>query len=215
MMGPHIVRPLLSWDTMKKIEIERIFQGYQPQAVLSDRGAAVLLPLLERAGDTHVLFEVRAVTLRHQPGEICFPGGRMEPGETVTDCVLRETEEELGLSRDEIQIIAPLEAVRHSSGKLIEPILGWVESMRGMRIQPSEVEEIFTVPLSWFQANPPKWASYALVPDMEHAPEELKQFLPNYRRERKTPIWVYEGHVIWGMTARVLVNFLEKISAEF
>lgn len=199
---------------MKREEIELIFSNRPPEPVPPSRGAAVLLPLVEREGETHVLFEVRAATLRHQPGEICFPGGRMEPGETAAGCALRETEEELGLARDTIQIIAPLEPVRHSSGQVIAPILGWVKSLEGMCLQPAEVGEAFTVPLDWFQANPPKWATYAMVPDMEHAPEELKQFLPNYRRERRTPIWVYENHVIWGMTARVLVNFLGKISAE-
>lgn len=135
----------------------------------------------------------------------------MEPGETAEQCALRETWEELGLRRAEVMV--QLNPVRHSSGHMISVFLGYLPSLEGMQLQHREVEEAFTVPLDWFREHPPRQVTYALVPDMDHAPEELKQFLPNYRRERTTPLWVWQDHVIWGMTARVVEDFLNWLEA--
>ncbi len=193
---------------MKLEEALKKIKGMAKAQEVAEHPAAVLLPLVEESGEVSVLFEVRAKTLRYQPGEICFPGGRVEPGESPEECALRELSEELGIT-DGV-ILRPLDTLRHSSGQLIYPYLGFLPALEGLRIQQAEVEEVFTVPLSWFVDTPPKWVRYALAPDMENAPEELRAFLPGYRRERKTPVWVWEDHVIWGMTARVMVGFLEK-----
>ncbi len=197
---------------MTRNDIERLFQTQPPPTPEPpERNAAVLVPLTERDGEVCVLLEVRAAALRHQPGEVCFPGGGMEPGEDAAACALRETEEELGLSPRQIDLIAPLPAIRHSSGQRVEAVLGWVNTLEGLRLQREEVAEAFLLPLAWLRANPPKWAVYATVAELDTAPEELLPFLPHYRRERHTPIWVYQGHVIWGLTAKALVHLLETL----
>ncbi|MCD8051472.1 MAG: CoA pyrophosphatase [Clostridiales bacterium] len=196
---------------MTRNDIEQLFKTLPPAAEPAERHAAVLVPLTESDGEICVLLEVRAAALRRQPGEICFPGGGMEPGEDATSCALRETEEELGLSARQIDRIAPLPALRHSSGQRVEAILGWVNSLEGLRLQREEVAEAFLLPLSWLRANPPKWATYATVAELDTAPQELLPFLPHYRRERRTPIWVYQGRVIWGLTAKMLVALLETL----
>ncbi|MCD7887296.1 MAG: CoA pyrophosphatase [Clostridiales bacterium] len=197
---------------MTRNDIEQLFKRLPPTAEPPQRGAAVLVPLTQREEEVCVLLEVRAAALRHQPGEICFPGGGMEPGEDAAACALRETEEELGLTAAQIDLLAPLPALRHSSGQRVEAVLGWVNSLEGLRLQREEVAEAFLLPLAWLRANPPKWAAYATVAELDTAPEELLPFLPHYRRERRTPIWVYQGHVIWGLTAKVLVDLLETLS---
>ncbi|MCD8007862.1 MAG: CoA pyrophosphatase [Clostridiales bacterium] len=197
---------------MTRNDIEQLFKTLPPAPEPTGRNAAVLVPLTQQEGEICVLLEVRAAALRHQPGEICFPGGGMEPGEDVAACVLREPEEEMGLTANQIDLIAPLPALRHSSGQRVEAVLGWVDGLEGLRLQREEVAEAFLLPLAWLQANPPKWATYATVAELDTAPEELLPFLPHYRRERRTPIWVYQGHVIWGMTAKVLANLLETLN---
>ena len=76
-------------------DFERQFSNHIPALQGAAAAYAVLVPLVYRKGEPWLLFEVRADTLGRQPGEVCFPGGRMEGVETPTDCALRETEEEL------------------------------------------------------------------------------------------------------------------------
>ena len=82
---------------------------------------AILVPLVERDGELFLLFETRARTLvGHQPNEVCFPGGRVEPGETPRETALRETMEELLLPEDQIRVIAPLFKLTGPGGTLEE-----------------------------------------------------------------------------------------------
>ena len=79
----------------------RRYESYTPGLLGLRRNYAVLCPFVERNGEPHVLLEVRAKELR-QGGEVCFPGGAMEAGETAAECALRETEEELGIPHERI-----------------------------------------------------------------------------------------------------------------
>ena len=72
------------------------------------RGASVLIPLVWKDGEPHLLFEVRAYDLKVQPGEVCFPGGRIEEGETPQDAVLREVSEELFVRKEQVRILGLL-----------------------------------------------------------------------------------------------------------
>ncbi len=172
--------------------------------------AAVLVPIL-RGAEPVLLFEVRSAAV-YQPGEICFPGGGMEAGETPEACALRETEEELGLSRTEIHLLGRLETLTHISGRIVYPVLGSVLPAALEQLAPSEAEvaEVFTVPLQWFRENPPQPLSYDLVADMDTVPEVLRPFVKHYRNRRTTPVWVWEDHVIWGLTARIIEALLES-----
>lgn len=194
---------------MNLSEIKEKCAGYPRKERILDKKAAVLVPLVEREGELCLLFEVRAKNLRNQPNEVCFPGGRIEQGESAEQCALRETREELGLS--DVEVFTALDAVKRSSGQTIEAVVGSVRSLEELNPAEHEVAEVFTVPLEWFRTNPPKYAVYSLIPDMEHAPEELKRFLPNYHRSWTTPIWTVQGQTIWGMTARLLVQLLQRL----
>ncbi|MGZ4112577.1 MAG: NUDIX hydrolase, partial [Tumebacillaceae bacterium] len=91
------------------------------------REAAVLVPLIEQDGEIHVLFEVRAQSLRRQPGEICFPGGRLEQQDgSASETAIRETCEELGLRKEQIELVGELDVlVGHS--QLIYSFVGQIE----------------------------------------------------------------------------------------
>lgn len=197
---------------MRRDEIEKRLHRASAPVERPEREAAVLIPLLERAGETELLFEVRAAGLRHQPDEVCFPGGGLEAGESAAQCALRETKEELSL--EQITLLAEFSPLRHSSGQRVYPLLGWIEQLEGLRLQTAEVAEVFTVPLTWLLANPPRMVTYTMLPDLEHAPPELLPYLPHYRRERETPLWVWQGHTIWGMTARLTQETLRRLSEQ-
>ena len=82
------------------------------------------MPLVENDGDTYVLFELRAKHMKTQPGEVCFPGGRIEPGEKAVDCAVREACEELGIFKEDIEVFCELDSSRNSAGSVIYRFMG-------------------------------------------------------------------------------------------
>jgi peroxisomal coenzyme A diphosphatase NUDT7 len=113
---------------------------------------AVLLPLVEVDDEIHVLFEVRSLQMRRQPGEICFPGGRIDKADqSELAAAVRETTEELGISTDQITDVYPLDYLVSPFGMMIFPFVGFIKSYEEINPNQSEVEEVFTVPLSFFK----------------------------------------------------------------
>lgn len=189
--------------------LRRRYGGHMPGLLGAARSYAVLVPLLETAEGPELLFETRAAGLR-QGGEVCFPGGRMEPGETPEDCALRETEEELSIPPGEVELLGPSDFICNQRGFLLRPVLGVVSPAGFARMRPSaaEVAEAFTVPLDFFRRQAPVTARYELTPTLpEDFPYEAAGIPRDYAWSRgavEVPSWRYEGHVIWGMTARIV-----------
>ena len=120
-----------------------------------EKVSAVLLPLIKKDGCYHILFEVRSNKLTHQPGEICFPGGRRESGETSMQAAIRETCEELLVSESDIQLYGPLDYFLSPAGLRIDAYLGELVNYDG-QFSKDEVSDVFTVPLEFFQNNQPE-----------------------------------------------------------
>ena len=184
------------------------FTNHEPGLLGAKQSYAVLCPLVERVDGLHLLYEVRASNLR-QGGEVCFPGGRMEPGETPAGCALRETEEELAIPRQEVRVLGALDFICNQRGFLLHPILGMVSpaGFAAMKPSPAEVAEAFTVPLVFFQKTPPEIWEYDLTPQVpENFPYEKIGVSRNYPWSGgrvEVPVWYYQGHAVWGMTARI------------
>ncbi|MCQ6274152.1 CoA pyrophosphatase [Bacillus sp. V3B] len=176
---------------------------------------AVLLPLIEVENETHILFEVRSMSLRRQPGEICFPGGKLEQAESQKQCAIRETSEELGIVESAITDVIPLDFMLNASSNIIYPFVGRVINPERINPNKSEVEEIFTVPLSFFQSTKPKIHKiyFQIVPE-EGFPFELITGGENYKwqtRHTNEHFYQYNGKVIWGLTAKILIHFLSLL----
>ena len=174
---------------------------------------AVLVPLVKRPEGLCLLYEVRAETLGRQPGEVCFPGGKMEGGESPEACALRETWEELAIPPEAVEVIAPLDLVTHQGGFVMHPILGLVDASAPVRPSPAEVKEIFYTPVDWLLAHPPAVYEYDLIPQVgEDFPYDRIGFSRGYRwRGGKVTVPVYDwpGHPIWGLTGRITRHLLE------
>ena len=151
---------------MRLEEVKEKLSGRTPGLMDCQRFFAVLVPLIEREDGLYLLYEVRARTMHSQPGEVCFPGGRMEPGEDARQCALRETWEELAIPEEKIQILGELDFIAHRSNFLMQPVLALVEegALEEMCLNPAEVDETFLVPLSHLMKTEPQEYEYPLVP---------------------------------------------------
>lgn len=174
------------------------------------RGFAVAVPVVEEGEGLSLLFEVRSAKLRTQPGEVCFPGGRVEPGEDPARAALRELSEELGLGGDLAEPGPYLGRQGHQANFFADAFLvrlrpGWRE---GLRPNADEVEEVFTVPLAFFRDNAPElYLCHTETVAPADFPYDKIGFPAGYpwRKGRfEVPLWMWEGKPIWGLTARVL-----------
>lgn len=183
---------------------------------------AVLVPLVERSDGLHVLYEVRALTLRRQPGEVCFPGGHIETGEGPEQCALRETFEELGIPEEKIRVLGRMDFVAHRANFIMYPILAVIsgETADHMAPNPAEVGETFEVPLSHLLETDPIEYDYELIPSpARNFPYELLNIPKDYKWQRgreNVPVYPWQGHAIWGLTGRItrhLVRLVRKWQA--
>ncbi len=158
--------------------------------------AAVLVPLVERSEELTVLLTLRTDHLRDHAGQISFPGGRIEPGDGSPEAAaLRETEEEIGLSRAQIDIIGRLDDYDTRTGFAVMPMVGMVSPPLGLRLDATEVAETFEVPLSF------------VLDPANH--ERHRKKLGG--RMRTFHVILYGSRYIWGVTAGILVNLYEVL----
>jgi len=179
--------------------------------------SAILIPLVQIDGQWHILFEVRSFTMRKQPGDISFPGGRIDLNDpSPMDAALRETYEELGIEPTSVQVIGQLSPYIASPSFVVFPFVAIVNYDQ---IQHSynkeEVEEIFTVPINWLLNYEPYVHKVTVKPiPSDDFPFEKIMNGSNYQwRTRAMEEWFYDfdQYTIWGLTARVLKYFVQLI----
>jgi len=161
------------------------------------RPAAVLIPIVEQADGFRVLLTKRSSALKHHPGQVAFPGGKVDDTDnSTTDAALREAEEEIGLPRDNVDILGELPTHETVTNFTMTPILGRVRAAFHMRPEPGEVAEVFSVPLG-FVTNPANFA-------IQH-----RRWRGQRRYYYAAP---YGPYYIWGATARILRGLAERMS---
>ncbi|XP_004584261.2 peroxisomal coenzyme A diphosphatase NUDT7 [Ochotona princeps] len=112
---------------------------------------AVLIPLLWKEGKFHLLFTLRSEKLRRSPGEVCFPGGRWEPTDTNDAATaLREAQEEVGLQPHQVEVICCLLPQPLQNNIWVTPVVGFIGHNFQAQPNPSEVQDVFLVPLDYF-----------------------------------------------------------------
>ena len=166
-------------------DIEKIFSRRAP-GIISEHGHfSVLVPFVEKDGELNLLFEVRASGLKRQPGDICFPGGKVENGETAEECAARETVEELGVKRGGIKIVNRFDDVYTHDKFIMHSFIGEIGycDLLKAEINHREVESVFFVPFSDF----------------------LEKGL------LEPPVYKYGDKTIWGLTARIVLNIVKAI----
>lgn len=143
--------------------------------------SAVLIPFLIRDGAYHVLYEIRAAKLRSQPGEICFPGGRIEAGENPMETAIREATEELCIDRNKIEIVGALDDTIGPGAVPLFTYIGVLHDYEGTWSR-AEVDKIFSLPLDWILTHDPDIYKIRLERQM---PEDFPyEYVPGGRNYR-------------------------------
>ena len=160
------------------------------------RPAAVLVPIVDR-GELHLLFTRRTEHLPSHAGQICFPGGRVHADDaTLVRTALREMEEEIGLSPEEVEVAGFLDSYETlNTGFAICPVVGFLRGDFLLAVNPHEVAEVFEAPLAYI---------------LDPANQSLKSVERNGARREFYAI-DYAGHTIWGATAAMIVNLSERL----
>ena len=179
--------------------------------------SAVLIPLVQVDGQWHILFEVRSFTMRKQPGDISFPGGRIDSTDPdPLAAALRETHEELGVDPKTVTNLRKLSPYVASPTFVVYPFVGVIEYSEIIdAYNKEEVEEVFTVPVDWLLNYKPEMhlVSVKPTPARDFPYEKIANGTQYQWGTRAIEEWFYDygNYTIWGLTARILKHFIESI----
>ena len=155
--------------------------------------AAVLVPLLRHEDEWHILYTRRTDRVESHKGQVSFPGGACDEGETTPEqTALREANEEIGLRPGDVRILGRLNPMATISSFRVTPVVGVIPWPAVFRPAQAEVARVFTIPLKWLAERSNRWEFH--MPGQKHG---VIVYHP------------YDGETLWGATARMTVEFLE------
>ena len=192
-------------------------KNYNANTTGVKRESSVLLPLILKDGEWNLMYEVRASTLNSQPGEICFPGGKMECHENAKEAAVRETCEELNIRSEDIEVIGRIDSVMTSFNMLIHCYVGIIhKNFEDIKYSKDEVDHLFLAPVSYMCKHEPlKYNVKTLMELPEDFPYDNIPEGRNYNFKTSSyPVIFYQYYnkTIWGLTARMTESFIELVS---
>ena len=196
-------------------DLKNKFENYKPyiNGYKNMKRASVLIPIVKKDNTHYILFEVRSKNLKTQPSEISFPGGKIEINESPLDAVIRETCEEIGTTKENIDIISPLDLLITPGNMIIHPFVGYLNDYDNLNINKYEVDHIFLVPIPYLlEYNPSLYNNEVKIIPNDDFPYDIIPNKNNYKfatSNYKVLFYEYKDYVIWGITAKILENFLE------
>lgn len=195
-------------------KIKDQYRHYRAKPMTAYKESAVMILLQQSGAHLSIIFEVRALGLKTQPGDICLPGGKIEEGETSKEAGLREVIEELNLKDRDIEYVGEMDYLENPYGIRIYPHIGLVKVDE---IDPNqdEVDHIFKVPLAYFMDNQPESYNIKVGPiDFENFPFDKIRGGKDYPFRVGTNIkyfYQYNEYVIWGFTAEIIKHFVDSL----
>ncbi|WP_372965573.1 CoA pyrophosphatase [Marinobacter sp.] len=171
--------------------------NYAPrQLALDYPEAGILVPITDTPGNPEMIFTLRSAHLKTHRGQVAYPGGKRDPGDaSLAATALRETYEEIGLPPDQVRVIAPLSQVVSLHRILVTPYVGMVPADHVLKPNPDEIESVFRVPISFFLEDK----------------RERTDALGFQNSTLYVPCYRWERYQIWGLSAVVLVDFLNAV----
>jgi 8-oxo-dGTP pyrophosphatase MutT (NUDIX family) len=189
----------------------RLKETYQPGVIASTDGyaemyagaqlkcAAVLIPLVWWKDEWHIVFTRRTEAVEHHKGQVSFPGGGCNADETTPEqTAMREAEEEIGLKSADVRLLGRLNEVLTITRYRVTAVAGVMPWPYELRLEPAEVERVFTIPLLWL-AQRENWEERLVTPA-----GMLRTFpVISYRS--------YDGEIVWGASAKITHNLLSVL----
>ena len=167
-----------------------------PRPTKALREAAVLVALVERPSELTVILTRRADTLSNHSGQVAFPGGRIDPGETVVQAALREAHEEVGLDPRFVRPVGLGDPHETGTGYRITPVIGFVSAGFELTASEAEVAEVFEPPFAWLM-------------DLANFQENERAMPNGVKRRFYSAPW--QGRFIWGATAGILRRLQDRL----
>lgn len=192
------LEPLSGWSAERAVEgSDWDLNPDMPRPERPLRPAAVLVPVVARPEGASLILTRRADTLASHSGQIAFPGGRLEPGETAVEAALREAEEEIGLDPARVEPLGFFDPWRTVTDFVVTPVVGWLaEPPPAFRPDPGEVAEVFEVPFTFL---------------MDPANHRRDFYDPPSGQRRHFWSMPYGERYIWGATAGMLRRLSERL----
>jgi 8-oxo-dGTP pyrophosphatase MutT (NUDIX family) len=172
--------------------------GYSDIAITDEtrlKCAAVLVPLVEADDGWHILYTRRTDRVERHKGQVSFPGGGCDTGETMPEqTALREAEEEIGIDPAGVRVLGRLPNMITITAFRVTPVVGVIRWPAVFRLGENEVERVFTIPLRWLADRGNRW-----------------EFRMPGRNGAVIAYHPYDGELLWGATARMTVDFLDVL----
>jgi 8-oxo-dGTP pyrophosphatase MutT (NUDIX family) len=178
-------------------KISKALQKRSPKVLSGNhyKPAAVLIPIQEREDGDYLILTKRAERMSHHSGQVAFPGGRVDAGDrSAAEAALRESHEEIGIHPSDVRIVGQLDQAEAGYGFLVTPFVGVIPASCHFVLNPAETAAVCSVPISAL-LSPPNFT------------------IDDYLSPRGDPRYHFyvNGWDVWGVTARILVQFLELV----
>jgi 8-oxo-dGTP pyrophosphatase MutT (NUDIX family) len=197
--NPHLI-PLPEVSVLadrvvrRVVSVENLSSELSQEWVSSARSSAVLVALVDTESGPSFILTKRADHLKNHRGEVSFPGGRVEEAESVHAAALRESEEEIGLAPQHVRLAGELDPLTtFVSNSVIVPVVGVVNSIAGLCINPDEVSKVLVVP----------------IVDLLHSETYHNEWWLTPRGDMNIHFFDLDDETIWGATARIIRQFIE------
>ncbi|MFH1626454.1 MAG: CoA pyrophosphatase [Pseudomonadota bacterium] len=180
-------------DRIRRVLSQRIKRNITDGSL---RPSGVLLPVFYKDEGYHILLTKRTENVEHHKGQISFPGGAYdEEDETLLITALRESYEEIGVESDDVEVLGELDDMVTTTKFIISPFVGFIPYPYEFDINTDEIDQLIEVPIE------------ALLDENVYRKEQWSQ----EGNPSEVHFYEYNGHVIWGATARILKQFLDLV----
>lgn len=192
--------------------IKTLLQNRVPKEIGSYKRNSVMILLYEENDEIYLILEKRALNLRHQPGDICMPGGKIEKGETPIEAAIRETVEELGIDKEDLEVYSAMDYLITPFSVIMYPFVAKIKELKDT-YSKDEVDSLIKVPLKFLLENEPIYHEGELIVDRgEDFPYDLIRGGEGYKFSKcmyETYFYIWEDEVVWGHTARIIYEFIK------